>query len=91
MVIQHWAFDQEFACALPGLTIPSCTRHHRRMVDIDQHQSSSAPSPEEIGVIARAWRVRFRAHRCGPQISSTANDPSVLKLICEHYGVIGRC
>jgi hypothetical protein len=66
MVIQHRAFDQEFARALPALTIPSCTRHHRRTVDVSiSSQSYSAPSLEEleIGVILRAWRVRLRAHR----------------------------
>jgi hypothetical protein len=29
--------------------------------------------------------------RCGPQISSTAADPSALKLIRAHYGIIERC
>ena len=40
-----------------------------------------------IGFVADEWFERS----CGPQISSTAADPSVLKLIREHYDMIGRC
>jgi hypothetical protein len=31
------------------------------------------------------------SNTCGPQISGTAADPSVSRLIREHYGMIGRC
>jgi hypothetical protein len=28
---------------------------------------------------------------CGPQLFGTASDPSAIRLIREHYGMMGRC
>jgi hypothetical protein len=41
--------------------------------------------------IAAAFEEAAAEDGCGPQLFGTASDPSVIRLIREHYGMMGRC